>query len=93
MAAQRQPADQVDVAGRVEREGDAVEAGVAAQQEAVELLGVLVGLAADEGLDQQRVPADHEPAVGGQLVRAGQRDEELPLLGAGVRQARVVQRR
>jgi hypothetical protein len=50
-------------------------------REAVELLDVLVRLAADEGLDEQRVPARDEPAVGGELVRAGQHDEELPSPG------------
>jgi hypothetical protein len=39
------------------------------------------GLAADERLDEQAVRAGDEPAVGGELVRAGQLDEELPSPG------------
>src|SRR5580704_19051407 len=78
---QRQPPGQVHVAHRVQGEMDPVHAAVALQQEAVERLVVLVGLAAEERLHAQAVRADDEPGHGGQLVLA----LELDQVGAGPR--------
>ena len=73
---QRHPADEVDVADVVEGVGDAVEPAVALQQEAVDALVVLVGLAADERLDAHRVFADGQDRVGLQPALARQFDDD-----------------
>ena len=71
---QRHPADQVDVADRVDGERDPVHAGVALQQPGPQLLAVLVRLAHHERLDAQRVLADDQVAQRLELVGAGQGD-------------------
>ena len=58
---ERQPRVEVDVAERVDAEGDGVHPEVALEQPPVDALEVLVGAAADERVDAQRVRADVEP--------------------------------
>src|ERR1039457_7132802 len=63
--AERPPPGQVHVPRRVEGEVDPVHAPVALEQETVEGLVVLIGLAAEERLHAEAVLADHEPGHGG----------------------------
>ena len=58
---------------------DSVHAAVALEEEPVEGLVVLIGLAAEERLHAEAVLAGHEPGHGGQLVLA----LELDQVGAG----------
>ena len=74
--AERKPPGQVDVAHRVEGEVDAVHPAVALEQEAVEGRVVLVGLAAEEGLDAE--------ALDRLARRAGETEHALAHLTAEV---------
>src|SRR5882757_1148276 len=73
---QGHPADEVDVANVVQGVGDAVEPAVALEQELVDALEVLVGLAADERLDAHRVLADGQDRVGLQPPLPRQFDDQ-----------------
>ncbi len=73
---QRHPAHQIDVADVVQRVGDPVEPAVALEQEPVDALVVLVGLAAHERLDAHRVLADAQDGVRLELALPGQLDDE-----------------
>src|SRR5882757_8852237 len=73
---QGHPADEVDVANVVQGVGDAVEPAVALEQELVEPLEVLVGLAADERLDAHRVLADGQGGDGDQTPLPRQLDDQ-----------------
>ena len=73
---QRHPADEVDVAEVVERVGDPVQPPVAFEQEPVDGLVVLVGLAADERLHPHRVLADRQDRVGLESALARQFDDQ-----------------
>src|SRR5690242_4513733 len=82
--AERDAADEVDVAHAVERVVHAVEAGVALEEEAIYGLLLLVGPAAHERLHEQRLLADDEPGGRGQPPRSRQRDEKLVRAAPGV---------
>ena len=72
---QRQPSGQVDVAGAVEREVDAVHAGAALKQEAVERRVVLVRLAAEERLNLKAVVPGDQPGHSGELMLSLEADQ------------------
>ena len=88
---QRDPADQVDVAEVVEGVREAEQPAVAPQQVAVDLLEVLVGLAADERLDAHGVVADGEDRVGDQPALAGHLDDDARRGAVGALVERVVE--
>ena len=76
-----EPTDQVDIPHGVDAVAHGPQFGVALQQVSVHLAVVLVGLTADEGLDQQVVIADEQPDQGAVPALAWQCQQE----GAGLR--------
>jgi hypothetical protein len=83
-AAGRRPPGDEDVARLVDGVGDAREAQVAAQQEAVDLGVVLVGVADDERGHRERLVGADEGGDGLQLALARQGDDELAVAGAAL---------
>ncbi len=88
---QRHPADQVDVAHVVQRVGHPIEPAVALEQEPVDALVVLVGLAADERLHAHRMLADAQDGVGLELAFAGQFHDQPRRPAVRARMLRVAQ--
>ena len=88
---QRQPAGQVHVAGAVEREVDAVHAGAALKQEAVERRVILVRLAAEERLHLKAVVPGDQPGHSGELMLSVEADEVSARGLALVAQAQAVE--
>ena len=86
-----QPAHQVHIPGRVEREMDPVHPAAALEQEPVEAGVILVRLTAEERLHVQAVPAGDQPRHGGQLVLAFQPDQVTSRLRALPAQAQFLQ--
>src|SRR5699024_1736794 len=78
------PPPDVDVAGGVDPVREERHPQVAPEEEAVELLVVLVGVADDEGGHRQRPRADEERGDRPELLLAGQGDDELAAPGAGL---------
>ncbi len=73
---QREPADDVDVAELIDGERDPVHVGVTREQPGMHGGRVVLGLAHEEGLDQQAEVLHHEPGHRGELVLTGKGDQE-----------------